>query len=264
VSAPLRRRRGPAVPWLHGYYWLLLLLLYLPIAILGLFSLHANATLTFPLKGFTLDWYRRALDTPAALEAVKHSVVVAVGSSALATLLATFAALLISRYRFRGKRLLIALAVMPLVVPYLVLAVGLLLLFAALEIPRSLATVGAAHTVIAFPYAFLIVVARLAGTTPDLEEAAMDLGATYPAALRLVTLPIVAPAIVSASLVAFTASFDEFTLALFLTGEDPTLPVYIYGQLRFASRLPMMVALAVMVMLGSLALAVTADRIRRR
>ncbi len=92
----------------------------------------------------------------------------------------------------------------------------------------------------------------------------MDLGATYPAALRLVILPIVAPAIASAWLVAFTASFDEFALALFLAGADPTLPVFIYGQLRFASRLPMLISLAVLVMAGTLTLALIADRLRRR
>lgn len=264
MSAPSFRPRRSGLPWLAGYYWLLLLLLYLPIGILLLFSFHANATMTFPLRGLTTDWYARVFHTPNALDAVRNSAVVAAGSSALATLLAAMTAVLIARYRFRGKSVLVALAVMPLVVPYLVLAVGLLVLFAALDIPRSLVTVGCAHTVIAFPYALLIIVSRLAGMAPELEEAAMDLGASYPTALRLIVLPIAAPAVVSAWLVAFTASFDEFALALFLTGADPTLPVYIYGQLRFASRLPMMVALAVMVAGASLALAVTANWLRRR
>ena len=91
----------------------------------------------------------------------------------------------------------------------------------------------------------------------------MDLGATYPTTLRLIVLPVAAPAIISAWLVAFTASFDEFALALFLAGTEPTLPVYIFGQLRFASRLPMMIALAVLVTGGSLLVALLADRIRR-
>ena len=92
----------------------------------------------------------------------------------------------------------------------------------------------------------------------------MDLGASYPTALRRVVLPIIGPAIVSAWLVAFTASFDEFALALFLTGPEPTLPVYIFGQLRFASRLPLLIALAVLVMVGSLTLALIAERLRRQ
>ena len=97
---------------------------------------------------------------------------------------------------------------------------------------------GIAHTVVALPYTLLIVVARLAGFDPQLEEAAMDLGASYPTTLRRMVLPIIAPAMVSAWLVAFTVSFDEFALALFLAGTEPTFPVYLFSQLRFANRLP--------------------------
>jgi spermidine/putrescine transport system permease protein len=248
---------------LTGYYALLVAFLFLPIGVLLLFSFNSGATLTFPLKQVTFEWYEAAIETPAARDSVRNSLMVAAGSSLVATALATMVAILIARFRFRGKSRLLGLAMLPLIVPYLVLGVALLLLFAALGIERSLMTIGIAHTVVALPYALLIVLARLAGVSADLEEAAMDLGASYPTTLRLIVLPIAAPAIVSAWLVAFTASFDEFALALFLAGTEPTLPVYIFGQLRFASRLPMMIALAVMVTGGSLALALLADRLRR-
>ena len=117
---------------------------------------------------------------------------------------------------------------------------------------------------IALPYALLIIVARIGGVSPYLDEAAADLGADYVTTLRRVTLPIIAPTIVAAWLVAFTASFAEFALALFLAGSDPTLPVLIYGQLRFASRLPMLISLATMVMAGTLTLAFVADQLRKR
>ena len=91
----------------------------------------------------------------------------------------------------------------------------------------------------------------------------MDLGATYPAALRLVVLPMIAPSMVSAALTAFTISFDEFALALFLAGKNPTFPVYLFGQLRFANTLPIIIALAVLLMVGTLGLVLAADRIRR-
>jgi spermidine/putrescine transport system permease protein len=262
ASAPPRAQRS--VPVLGGYFGLLILLLYLPIAILVLFSLNANVVLAFPLQGFTLDWYTNALGTPEALNAARNSLLVATGSSIVATALATMIAVLISRYRFRGKQLLLSISLLPLIVPYIVLAVALLLLFAALDVDRSLRTVGIAHTVIALPYALLIFVARLGGVSPSLEEAAADLGASYPTTLRRIILPIIAPAILAAWLVAFTASFDEFALALFLAGSDPTLPVFIYGQLRFASRLPVLISLAVLVMAGTLTLAFIADRLRRR
>lgn len=261
---PIAAKSRGRVPFLGGYYALLLLLLYIPIVILVLFSLNANTVLVFPLAGFTLDWYAKALDTPAALNAARNSLLVAVGSSLVATTLATMAAILIARYEFRGKRLLMAIAALPLIVPYIVLGVALLLLFTALNVDRSLLTVGVAHTVVALPYALLIIVSRLAGLSPFLDEASSDLGAGYPTTLRRVILPIIAPAVVAAWLVAFTASFDEFALALFLAGPDPTLPIFIYGQLRFASRLPMLIAMATLVMAGSLTLAFVADRLRRR
>lgn len=251
-------------PLLGGYYAVLIALLYLPIVILVIFSLNANQVLAFPLQGFTWQWYAQALGNPTAIAAARNSLLVAFGSSVVATALATMVAILVARYSFRGKRLLMSLAALPLIVPYIVLAVALLLLFAALDVTRSLWTVGIAHTVIALPYALLIVVARIGGVSPFLDEASADLGADYVTTLRRVILPIIAPAIVAAWLVAFTASFDEFALALFLAGPDPTLPVFIYGQLRFASRLPMLISLATMVMAGTLTLAFVADRLRRR
>ena len=243
---------------------MLIALLYLPIAILVLFSLNANQVLAFPLQGFTLQWYANALGTPTALTRRATACWWRPAAAWSPPLLATMVAILVARYSFRGKQLLVSISVLPLIVPYIVLAVALLLLFAALDVNRSLWTIGIAHTVIALPYALLIIVARLGGVSPFLEEAAVDLGADYLTTLRRIILPIIAPAIVAAWLVAFTASFDEFALALFLAGAEPTLPVFIYGQLRFASRLPMLISLAVMVMAGTLTLALIADRLRRR
>ena len=248
---------------LPGYYLGLIALLYLPIAILFLFSINSSASLSFPLEGLTLSWYRKLFDAEAVLRSARNSLIVAAGSSTAATVLGTMVALLAARYQFRSKSLLIMLTVLPLVVPFVVLAVALLLMFAALDIDRSLWTVGIGHTVVALPYTLLIVVARLAGFDPYLEEAAMDLGADYPTTLRRIVLPIIAPAMVSAWLTAFTVSFDEFALALFLAGTEPTFPVYLYSQLRFANRLPIMIALAVLLMIGTLTLVIAAERIRR-
>ncbi|MEZ4561855.1 MAG: ABC transporter permease [Thermomicrobiales bacterium] len=262
---PATASRAPRQsPLLGGYFALLVILLYLPICILVLFSLNQNTVLIFPLEGFTLDWYQKALDTPAAIDAARNSLVVALGSSVVATILATMLAILITRYSFRGKQVLLAAASLPLIVPYIVLAVALLILFSLLGVDRSLLTVAAAHSVVALPYALLIIVSRLTGLSPFLDEASADLGADYPTTLRRVVLPIIAPAVAAAWLVAFTASFDEFALALFLAGPEPTLPVFIYGQLRFASRFPMLIALAVLVMAGTLTLAFLADRLRKR
>lgn len=248
---------------LQAYFFGLIGLLYLPIAVLFLFSLNSNTFLSFPLQGLTFSWYEKLFESDALLRSARNSLVVALGSSLAATLLGTMVALLMMRYQFRAKGLLVAMAVLPLIVPYIVLAVALLLLFSVLQIDRSLWTVGVAHTVIALPYVLLIVGSRLAGFDANLEEAAMDLGADYPTTLRRVVIPMIAPAMISAWLTAFTVSFDEFALALFLAGTQPTFPVYLYGQLRFASRLPIMIALAVLMMIGTLALVLVAERVRR-
>ena len=255
-------RRGPVS--LTIYYFSLILLLYLPIALLFLFSMNASASLSFPIQQLTFDWYRRLFDAEAVLRAARNSLLVALGSSLAATLLGTMVSILMLRYKFRGQKFLVALSVLPLVVPYVVLGVALLILFSALRIDRSLLTVGVAHTVVALPYTLLIISSRLAGFDPSIEEAAMDLGADYPTTLRRILLPLILPAMVAAWLTAFTVSFDEFALALFLAGTQPTFPVYLFSQLRFANQLPVMIALAVLLMIGTLTLVFIAERFRRR
>lgn len=258
----MNTRRSSAV--LGTYYLSLILLLYLPIALLFLFSVNSSASLSFPINQLTLDWYRQLFDADAVLRSARNSLVVALGSSLAATILGTMASILLLRYKFRGQSILVGLAVLPLIVPYVVLGVALLILFSALQIDRSLWTIGIAHTVVALPYTLLIIASRMAGFDPAIEEAAMDLGADYPTTLRRVVLPLIFPAMVSAWLTAFTVSFDEFALALFLAGTQPTFPVYLFSQLRFANRLPIMIALAVLLMIGTLTLVFVAERFRQR
>jgi len=258
----MNARRGSL--WLSSYYFGVILLLYLPIVLLFLFSINSSASLSFSIDQFTFDWYRKLFDSDAVLRSARNSLIVALGSSFAATLLGTMVSILMLRYKFRGQKILVALAVLPLIVPYVVLGVALLLLFSVLHIDRSLWTIGIAHTVVALPYTLLIVASRLAGFDANLEEAAMDLGADYPTTLRRIILPLIFPAMVSAWLTAFTVSFDEFALALFLSGTQPTFPVYLFSQLRFANQLPVMIALAVLLMIGTLTLVFLAERFRQR
>lgn len=255
--------RRTSVP-LTFYYFSLIALLYLPIALLFLFSVNSSASLSFPIKQLTLDWYQKLFAADAILRSARNSLLVAVGSSFAATILGTMVSILMLRYKFRGQIIIIALAMLPLIVPYVVLGVALLILFSVLHVERSLWTVGIAHTVVALPYTLLIIASRLAGFDSSVEEAAMDLGADYPTALRRVVLPLIFPAMVSAWLTAFTVSFDEFALALFLAGTQPTFPVYLFSQLRFANRLPIMIALAVLMMIGTLTLVFIGERLRQR
>jgi spermidine/putrescine transport system permease protein len=249
---------------LRAFYVAMLLLLYLPIGLLFVFSFNAGTTLSFPLTGFTADWYMSVLGNGPMLAAARNSLLVGIASASVATAIGTLVALAVLRFNFRGRRVLLALAGLPLLVPYVVLGVAFFLLFVTIDVPRSLLTVIVGHTVIAVPFATLILLARMSGLDPALEDAAMDLGATYPVALRRVVLPLAGPSLLAAWLTCFIVSFDEIALAIFLVGGDPTFPVFLYGQLRFAQRLPVLIAGAVLLMVGTIALTVIITRLRSR
>jgi len=251
-------------PFFASYYLIILFVLYFPLGILFLFSINDGVVFAFPLKGLTLHWYRDMFGNAELLQAVWSSLRVAIASSLAATALGTTAAIALLRFDFRGKTPFVALALVPLLVPYIILGAALLILFAGLQVERSLWTVTIAHTIVALPFALLVVMARMVGFDKHLEEAAADLGATYGYTLRRVILPLIAPAILAAWLVAFTVSFDEFILASFLIGRRPTLPVYLLSQMRFANRFPQVVAMTVMVMLASLSLVLFAQWLQRR
>jgi spermidine/putrescine transport system permease protein len=250
-------------PILGSYYILLLIALYIPIAILLLFSINDGVIFAFPMQGLTAHWYIDMTGNAELLKALGNSAIVGFSSSLAATLLGALAAVALTRFEFPGKTLFLVIALMPLLVPFIIIGVAMLILFSGLHIERSLLTVSLAHTVISLPYALLVIMARMAGFDKHLEEAAQDLGATYAYTLTHVILPMIAPAIVAAWLVAFTLSFDEFVLASFLIGSQPTLPVYLFGQLRFAKRFPQVVALAMVVMVVSLSLVLFAEWLQR-
>lgn len=246
------------------YFSLLVVFLYLPIVLLIVFSFNDSPLMIFPLKGFTLRWYQALGGATELLKATGNSLVLGLVSSVVATLLGTMAAIGLVRFRFPGRQAFLAVASMPLVIPYVVLGVALLILFGILGVELSLVTVGVGHVIISVPYVILIVAARLAGFPASLEEAAMDLGASYWGTLTRVTLPICAPAILAALLTSFTVSFDEFAVSFFLTGSESTLPIYLYSQLRFPNRLPIVVTLAAIVMVASIGLLLLSEWLRHR
>jgi len=245
------------------YYLLVIAILFLPIVLLIVFSFNDSTHLVFPLSGFTLAHYAGLFTNREMLEAVRTSVLLGLGSSLLATTLGAMGAIAVVRLRFPGRSFFLAIAALPLVIPYVILGVSLLILFNQVGIGLSAWSAGLAHVVVSVPYALLIISARLAGFPENLEEAAMDLGTTYWGALRRVTLPLSLPALVAAFLICFTISFDEFAISSFLVGTQPTLPVYLYSQLRFPTRLPLVVALSALLMVATMASIVLAEWLRR-
>ena len=248
---------------LRVFFFLVVVFLYAPIVILLIFSFNNAAVPTFPLSGFTLHWYHQFLVNADLRAALETSAIIAVLSSLGAVVLGILASIALTRRRFRGKAAVSALLLSPLVIPYVVFGISLLLLFHQLGVPRSLVTVVIGHIVITLPYTILVIVPRLSQIDVSLEEAAFDLGASRLRTFRSITLPLILPAVVSAFLIAFTTSFDEYAVASFVVGTRVTFPIYLYSALRFPNQLPQVIAVAVVVLLVSLTVVIGAEIGRR-
>ncbi len=246
------------------FFGLVLVFLYAPIAILLVFSFNRAAVPSFPLSGFTIRWYHDFITNADMRASLETSAVIAALSSLGAVGLGTLASIGISRRRFRGRGLVTALLLTPLVFPLVVLGISLLLLFHVLGISPSILTVLIGHVVLVLPYTILVLLPRLEQIDSSLAEAAYDLGAGPLTTFRRVTLPLILPAVVSAFLIAFTTSFDEYAVASFLVGTRPTFPIFLYAALRFPSQLPQVIAVAVVVLTVSLLVIVAAEVWRRR
>lgn len=257
-------RRSAGFRWLPAFVAAYLLFLYLPIFLLPLFSFNNAATTTFPMAGFTTKWYAALPGNKVMLEAAWNSLVVGICVAVLSTLLGICAARAITRYRFRGQKPASALIMAPLFLPEIIVAVSLLMIVLQLGIELSLITVILGQVVFCIPYSMSVLVSGFDGFDRSLEEASLDLGETAFGTFRRVTLPVVAPAILSSLLVCFTISLDEFLLAFFLSGTEPTLPVYIWGQLRFAAKLPEVLALGSLMLAASILLLTLSELVRRR
>lgn len=231
--------RGFSVSRLPGFTTIALLVfaaLYLPIAILVVFSFNAGTSIAF-WEGFTLDWYPRAWANDAVKEATLRSLVIASWASVIATTVATMAALGTTRRRaFRGQTAIYVMINQPLMVPEIVTAVALLIFFAGIKVATGYQGLGyliLAHAAFCVPFAYLPIRARLEGMDLTLETAAADLYATPWMTFRRVTLPLMAPGIIAGAMLAFVISLDDVVITEFVksAGQD-TLPTYMLGQLR--------------------------------
>ncbi|MBI1218810.1 MAG: ABC transporter permease subunit [Rhodobacteraceae bacterium] len=252
------------IRWLPVYLGAFMVFLYFPILLLPLFSFNTGVVAAFPLKGFTTRWYVQLFDNQVMLGAAWNSLMVGLAVSITSTVLAICAARAITRYKFPGQKPATGLIMAPLFLPEIIVAVSMLLVLLQIGIQLSLLTVILGQIVFCLPYSMSVLIAGFEGFDRSLEEASLDLGETAMGTFRRVTLPVVAPAILSSLLVSFTISLDEFLLAFFLSGTETTLPVYIWGQLRFAAKLPEVLALGSLMMTASVILLTVAEIVRRR
>jgi spermidine/putrescine transport system permease protein len=251
--------------WLKFYAIGYLIFLYAPIILLPLFAFNDSTIIAFPLNGFTTKWFEELTTVTALRDALGTSLIIAVTSAVLATTLGLFAARASTRYKFPGKAGILGLIMLPLVLPEIIVAVALLVVIVqVLDLPLAKWSVIAAHTLICTPFCIAILNTSFSNLDPALEEAAYDLGETKWSTFRLITLPLVMPGIISALLISFTISLDEFIIAFFLTGAQPTLPVYIWSLMRFPGQIPIVMALGTILVLASILLLVIAEYFRRR
>ena len=242
-----------------------LIFLYAPIVLLPIFAFNDATIIAFPLSGFTTDWFSQLLTTQALHRAVQNSLFIALVTATLSTILGICAARAGAMGDFPFKRPIIGFVMIPLVLPEIIVAVSLLVIAVQIfGLGLSNWTVIAAHVLICTPFSIAILNGAFQNLDPSMEEAAMDLGESRWSAFRLITLPLVMPGIVASFLIAFTISLDEFIIAFFLTGANPTMPVYIWGLLRFPASLPVVMALGTILVGLSILLLTIAEILRRR
>lgn len=249
---------------LGAYTLLYLVFIYLPPALLPIFSFNESIYIAFPLQGFTLKWYDEMIGNPALVRAFQNSVKVGVVVAVVSTVFGTLAAKAVTRYRVWGQKPLMAVIMLPIVIPEIVLGISLLTSINRLDVPLSLWTIGLGHTVVCIPFSMLVMVSRMEGFDPSMEEAALDLGENPWMTFWRVTFPLIFPGVLASLLLTFTISFDEFVVAFFLAGDEATLPIYIWSQLRFPQKLPQVLALGAAILVASFVVVSFAEAMRRR
>lgn len=230
-------RRWPLRAWLI----MVTVFLYAPLITLMVFSFN-NSKRNIVWRGFTLDYYKKALTDDSLIQAFTNSMVIAFFSTLISVVIGAMAALVLWRFRFGGKTAFNAGLAIPIVVPEICMGVGMLVFFAkvfpwphGLPWPLDLGSIIIAHVSFSFPFVTVVVRARLASFNRELEEAAKDLGATDYRAMMDVVIPHIQPSLIAGALLAFTLSLDDFVITFFTAGpETITFPVKIYSMVRFS------------------------------
>jgi spermidine/putrescine transport system permease protein len=257
-------KQGSRFGALGVYAILYLAFVYIPVMFLPLFSFNDSIYIAFPLQGFTLEWYEQMANSDGLIDALYNSIKLGCVVAVLATILGTFAAKAVTRYKMPGRGPVITFIMLPLVIPGIILGIALLVIANMSGVALSLYTIGLGHLMVSTPFAMLVMVSRLEGFDKNLEEASKDLGDSPWATFWRVTFPLALPGIIASLLLSFTISFDEFILAFFLSGNETTLPVYIWGQLRFPTKLPTVLALGACILMVSFVVVTFAEWYRRR
>jgi spermidine/putrescine transport system permease protein len=225
------RKTARAVPQ-KMYLAIVLILMYVPILLVIIYSFN-DSRITSVWHGFTFRWYAELFRDRAMFTALRNSVILGILSSFSAAVIGTLGAVGMSRARQPAGRVMEYLAILPIMIPEIILGMVSLAFFSLLALPLGMLTLVIAHTAFCIPYVYLLVKGRLAGLDKSYTEAARDLGAGEWRAFFDVTLPLILPAVISGILLSFAMSFDDVIISVFVTGANTnTLPIKIYSQLK--------------------------------
>ncbi len=262
---------SPIAQWaLRIFTWLGLAFLYLPLMVVVILSFNSATSLSWPPRGFTLDWWSKAWEADGPREAFITSIKVAAVATAIALVLGTLAAFALQRYRFFGKTSISFLLILPIALPGIVTAVALQNSFSRridlgifdFQVGFGFHSVVIAHATFCVVIAYNNVVARLRRMSPNLLEASADLGAGGVQTFRLVTFPLIRSALLAGGILAFALSFDEIVVTTFTSGPGvETLPQWILNNLTRPNNVPLVTVVATVVMLLSIPLAWLAQRL---
>ncbi|MBM3700505.1 MAG: ABC transporter permease [Actinobacteria bacterium] len=246
----LKEKKKFKFPYLGIYSMLIYLFLYIPLIVVVLFSFSGTKS-TVSFSSVTIKWYQELLKNSSLLSSLLHSLQVSLTAVFIAVIIGTSGAFFIVRANFPGKRLFITLAQLPIILPGIIIGIAMLIFFINLNIPLSMFTITMGHVSFTTPVIMFQVTSRLLRLGRTYEDAAKDLGANPIKTLFLVTIPMIKTAIIGGALLAFAMSFDEIIITYFLTGSWTTLPVFIYGMMRFGLS-PQVYAISTVILFFSL------------
>lgn len=248
---------------LQSVYWAFVLYLLVPLALMTLMGFKDAKFIGFPIKSWTLDWYKGVFADRAVMSAFAYSSAIALLSTVIALAIGTWIAIALTGRRFLGRGILLGLTLLPAVIPGVISAIAFRIYAQVLGIEPGMWAIIGAHSVHNVPFVVLVVMARLASLPKSQIEAAHDLGADPLVAFLRVTVPYLKPALVGAGIFSMLLSFDDFIRSYFLGGYEPTLPVLIFAKLR-SGMSPEVNAIATVVLVLTAILGIWAERSMRR
>ncbi len=257
----MKKRRKNILP--QVYLAILLIFMYIPIAVTVVYSFN-ESKISSIWGGFSLKWYRQLFSNGDLLQALLNSIFLAAVSCILAIIIGTLGAFGMHKTTLSWNDTISYLSTLPIMIPEIILGMVFLAVFSFMGIPFGMVTLIIAHTAFCIPYIFIMVSSRLIGMDKSLEEAARDLGASQPRAFFDIILPLIMPAILSGTVLAFAMSFDDVVISIFTTGPKVSLlPVKVYTKLKTGVT-PEINALATVILVVTVMLIVIADAVGKR